>query len=114
MSGNGDQVIAKLIEMGFENSAVVEAVEAVGPLFDEAIEYVLNGSNRNCNGVSNTSSSSHCFKNNGNGKTQGKRGLGQSSILDHFQSRQKRSQSDVVSDGLVSRAGSVVLPGVVG
>ncbi|KAJ0080534.1 hypothetical protein Patl1_22544 [Pistacia atlantica] len=96
MSGNGDQVIVKLIEMGFENSAVVEAV---GPLFDEAIEYVLNGSNRNCNGVSNTSSSSHCF--NGNGKTQGKRGLGQSSILDHFQSRQERSKSDVVSDGLM-------------
>lgn len=116
MSGDGtssDQVIVKLIEMGFEKSAVVEAVEAVGPLFDEAIGYILNGSNRNCKGVSTTSSSSHCFRNNGNGKTQVKRGR-QSSILDHFQSKQKRSKSDVVSDGLVSGSGSVVLPAVVG
>ncbi|XP_044475735.1 ATP-dependent DNA helicase Q-like SIM [Mangifera indica] len=115
MSGDGtssDQVIVKLIEMGFEKSAVVEAVEAVGPLFDEAIGYILNGSNRNCKGVSTASSSSHCFRNNGNGKTQVKRGR-QSSILDHFQSKQKRSKSDVVSDGLVSGSGSVVLPAVV-
>ncbi|KAL5786819.1 hypothetical protein ACOSQ2_009211 [Xanthoceras sorbifolium] len=115
MSGDGtssDQVVAKLIEMGFENSTVLEAVKAVGPSDHNAIEYILNGSHENCKGKKISRS---------NGKTLGKRAFSatssagqmrQSSILDHLQSRSrpKQSRSDVVSDVSISR--SVALPSV--
>lgn len=122
MSGSGtlyDEVIAKLIEMGFENSDITEAVETVGPSFNDAIEYILNGSVRNSKGKSSSCSSKCATK---NGKILGKRTLlsasslgqmRQSSLLDHFQSgnRQKRGKRNVVDD--VSVSGSVVSPSVV-
>ncbi|KAK3200246.1 hypothetical protein Dsin_023661 [Dipteronia sinensis] len=116
MSGDGctssDQVITKLIEMGFENSTVIEAVKAVGPSYHNAIEYILNGSHENCKGTKISTS---------NGKTLGKRAFSatssggqmrQSSILDHLRSgtRPKQSRSDAVSDVSISR--SVALPSI--
>ncbi|GLT72437.1 hypothetical protein SLA2020_443720 [Shorea laevis] len=120
MDGNNissNQVIERLIEMGFEHSAVTEAVKAKGPSFDDALEHVLNGSRRNGGG---TSSSSTCSISNG--KAVRKKALSslhpssqtrQSSILNHFQftARPKRSRVDVLSDVLVS--GSNVLPSYV-
>lgn len=120
MDGNNissNQVIERLIEMGFEHSAVTEAVKAKGPSFDDVLEHVLNGSRRNGGG---TSSSSTCSISNG--KAVQKKALSslhpssqtrQSSILNHFQftARPKRSRVDVLSDVLVS--GSNVLPSYV-
>ncbi|KAH9755197.1 ATP-dependent DNA helicase q-like sim [Citrus sinensis] len=122
MSGSGtsrDEVIAKLIEMGFDDSDITEAVETVGPSFNDAIEYILNGSVRNSKGKS-VSWSSKCVTENG--KTLGKRTLSsanslgqmrQASLLDHFQSgnRQKRGKRNVGDD--VSVSGSVVSPSIV-
>ncbi|KAF3454518.1 hypothetical protein FNV43_RR04966 [Rhamnella rubrinervis] len=107
MSSQGissDQVIAKLIEMGFENSTVIEAVQAVGPSFDDAVEYILNSRNRNGDRVTR---SSKCRSSNA--KVLSKRALTsssplgqmrQSSMLEHFQSpgRPKRSRIDVVAN----------------
>ncbi|KAJ4719432.1 ATP-dependent DNA helicase [Melia azedarach] len=111
MSGvdsSSDEVIAKLIDMGFENSAIMEAVEAIGPSLHGAIEYILNGSLRNPIGKS---SSSICSTSDG--KTLGKRTLlsasspgvmRQSSLLDHcqFTTRYKRGKSKAVADLPVS------------
>lgn len=122
MSGSGtsrDEVIAKLIEMGFDDSDITEAVETVGPSFNDGIEYILNGSVRNSKGKS-VSWSSKCVTENG--KTLGKRTLSsanslgqmrQASLLDHFQSgnRQKRGKRNVGDD--VSVSGSVVSPSIV-
>lgn len=49
MEGEGDnvacdQVTAELISMGFEFSDVAEAINAVGPSLDMAVEYILNDS----------------------------------------------------------------------
>lgn len=102
------QVIEKLIEMGFENFTVKEAVEAMGPSFDAALEYILNGEG--------PSSSSRCSMRNK--EALPKRTLSslcpssetrQSSILDHFQSigKPKRRRVDVLPNVL---SGSNVLP----
>lgn len=121
MNANGvsaDEVIAKLLEMGFENSTVKKAVKEVGPSFDDALDYILNGccsTNRRATRASSTSSSSMR-----NVKAPGKRSLPtsfppaqirQSSILEHFQSnsRHKRSKTDGVPD--VSVSGSEIVRG---
>ena len=109
-----DQVTKKLIEMGFENSDAVEAVNAVGPSVDDAVEYVLNGGRRN---TISASTGSQCSSRDG--KSLGKRAMSlsqstgqmkQSSIWDHFQStsKPKRSRGNDVVDVFVSR--SEVLP----
>ncbi|XP_022719419.1 ATP-dependent DNA helicase Q-like SIM isoform X2 [Durio zibethinus] len=117
MGGNdlsSDQVIKKLIEMGFENSDAIEAVESVGPSVDDAVEYVLKGCRRNNLGAS---ISSQCSSRDG--KSLGKRAtsllqsmgrMRQTSIWDHFQSAStpKRIRGNDVSDAVVSR--SQVLP----
>ncbi|KAM1802118.1 hypothetical protein ACFX11_033628 [Malus domestica] len=104
-SSDEDEVIAKLLDMGFENSAVVDAVKEVGPSFDDALDYVLNGCSRNNQGAL---SSSRCTTRNV--KALGKRAftapgqIRQSSILDHFHStgRPKRIKTEVVPDVSVS------------
>lgn len=52
-----DQIIANLVDMGFDISRITEAIEVVGPSLDNAIEFILNDSHRN-NKVASTSSSS--------------------------------------------------------
>lgn len=127
MDGNdasSDQVFEKLIEMGFEDFAVKEGVKARGPSFVDALDYILNGPCRNGGGTSSSSRGSM-----GNKKALRKRASSflhpsgetrQSSILDHFQFkdrpkqskvevvRPKQSKVDVVPDMLVS--GSNVSP----
>ncbi|PSS10121.1 ATP-dependent DNA helicase Q-like [Actinidia chinensis var. chinensis] len=111
---SSDQVIAELIGMGFEFSDVAEAIKAVGPSLEDAIEFILNGSRRNST-ISSTSSK--CSTRNV--KTLGKRKLltscspdrmRQSIITEHLQSagRTKRSKINTEYDELVS--GSQVLP----
>ncbi|XP_062084800.1 ATP-dependent DNA helicase Q-like SIM isoform X2 [Humulus lupulus] len=106
MNGNSisseEDVVSKLIEMGFENSNAVEAVKLVGPSLDDAVEYILNGCRRNSHRATSNSTS---FENNV--KALGKRDMSstcvsgqkrQSSILEHFQStsRNKRSATAIV------------------
>ncbi|PON81702.1 DNA helicase, ATP-dependent [Trema orientale] len=107
MNGNGigissEQVISKLIEMGFENSNVIEAVKVVGPSVDDAVDYILNGCLRNSHRTtSNSTSSANNVKALGRKAPSSSCSSGQkrqSSILEHFQSagRTKRSATAVV------------------
>uniref|UniRef100_A0A803PSS6 ATP-dependent DNA helicase n=1 Tax=Cannabis sativa TaxID=3483 RepID=A0A803PSS6_CANSA len=106
MNGNSisseEDVVSKLIEMGFENSIAVEAVKLVGPSVDDAVEHILNGCRRNSHRTTSNSTSSE-----NNVKALGKRTMysscvsgqkRQSSILEHFQStsRNKRRETEVV------------------
>ncbi|GLT94903.1 hypothetical protein SLE2022_126150 [Rubroshorea leprosula] len=113
MGGNDEsskQVIESLTGMGFENSDIMEAVKAVGPSLDAAVEYILNGCCRNSKEASTSSKS--CVSNR---KSQGKRDsisrcIGQtrqSSILDHFQSNRGRVSG--ITNASASR--SEVVPG---
>ncbi|XP_052480031.1 ATP-dependent DNA helicase Q-like SIM [Gossypium raimondii] len=117
MGGNdvsSDQVIKKLIEMGFEHSNAIEAVKAVGPSVDDAVEYVLNGCGRNpLSGTTSFQCSSRDVKNLGKRvmtSSQSNGEIRQSRIWEHFQptSKPKRSRGNDVSDGVMS--GSKVLP----
>ena len=122
MGGNNvksDQIIAELIEMGFEFPAVIEAIEVVGPSLDGAVEFILNGPFRTSRGAS---SSSKCSTNTG--KTPGKRPLTsshslgrmhQSSITEHLQSigRSKRTRTNSGYD-TVPLHRSEMLPGHLG
>ncbi|KAA3472653.1 ATP-dependent DNA helicase Q-like SIM [Gossypium australe] len=117
MGGNdvsSDQVIKKLIEMGFEHSNAIEAVKAVGPSVDDAVEYVLNGCGRNpLSGTTSFQCSSRDVKSLGKRvmtSSQSKGEIRQSRIWEHFRptSKPKRSRGNDVSDGVMS--GSNVLP----
>ncbi|KAA8545156.1 hypothetical protein F0562_019955 [Nyssa sinensis] len=114
---SSDQVITELIGMGFEFSDVTEAIKAVGPSLEDAVDFILNGSHRNnkC-----ASGSSKCSTNNE--KALGKRVLSSSgfsgrmrlsTIMDHLKSadRPKRSRTNVESN--VSVSGSEALPNLV-
>ncbi|GMP40216.1 hypothetical protein CsSME_00010754 [Camellia sinensis var. sinensis] len=111
---SSDQVVAELIGMGFEFSDVTEAIKAVGPSLEDAIEFILNGS---CRNSTVASASSKCSTSNG--KALGKRALSasrssdrmrQSTIMERLQStgRPKRSKTNTESN--VSVTGSQVLP----
>ncbi|XP_057792012.1 ATP-dependent DNA helicase Q-like SIM isoform X2 [Salvia miltiorrhiza] len=70
MDGNdvtSDKVIAELVDMGFDILDIAEAIKAVGPSLDNAIELILNSSRRNDR---NASTSSMCLTDN---KVTGKR-----------------------------------------
>ncbi|KAL0364808.1 UNVERIFIED_CONTAM: ATP-dependent DNA helicase Q-like SIM [Sesamum angustifolium] len=70
MDGNditSDQIIAELVDMGFDISDIREAVKAVGPSLDNAIDFILNDSHRN---NADASTSVVCLTNN---KVLGKR-----------------------------------------
>ncbi|XVF57497.1 hypothetical protein PTKIN_Ptkin06aG0210000 [Pterospermum kingtungense] len=113
MDGNdvllSDQVIKRLIEMGFENSDAIEAVNAVGPSVDDAVGYVLNGRRKNTLGASTGSQcASRDRESAGKGKgamslSQSTGKMKQSRIWDHFQStsKPKRSRGNDVPDAFV-------------
>ncbi|CAL5378784.1 unnamed protein product [Camellia sinensis] len=111
---SSNQVVAELIGMGFEFSDVSEAIKAVSPSLEDAIEFILNGS---CRNSTVASASSKCSTSNG--KALGKRALSashssdrmrQSTIMEHLQStgRPKRSKTNTESN--VSVSGSQLLP----
>ncbi|KAF2316844.1 hypothetical protein GH714_042185 [Hevea brasiliensis] len=112
---SSEEVIAKLIEMGFENSSAVQAVKKVGPLFNDAVEYILNGSCGDCGGAPSNSEYS-----TSNRKALGKRTLSsaalgqmrQSSILNHFQytGTPKRSRNNNVPDISISSSEILARP----
>ncbi|WOG84369.1 hypothetical protein DCAR_0103552 [Daucus carota subsp. sativus] len=64
-SVNCDQAIAELFEMGFRFSRIIEAINAVGPSVDDAVEYIFNDSR---NDEMAESHSSDDLPEKGNGK----------------------------------------------
>ncbi|VVB15242.1 unnamed protein product [Arabis nemorensis] len=89
---SSNQVVMKLVEMGFEKLDAIEAVKAVGKSCDDAVEYILKGNHRTCGFAP---ASSLCSTRNN--KTLCKRAMPssslsssgsmrQSSLLDHFKS----------------------------
>lgn len=106
---SSDQVVMKLVEMGFEKLDAMEAVKAVGKSCDDAVEYILKGHHRT--GGFAPASSLCCTKNN---NTIGQRAMPssssfssgsmrQSSLLDHFNSvdrSKKMGDSFVLSSQL--------------
>ncbi|KAF5195089.1 Atp-dependent dna helicase [Thalictrum thalictroides] len=111
MEGNDvstDHVVAGLIEMGFESSQVMEAIESVGPSIDSAVEFILNASQRKSSGAF---SGSNCSTSNAH--TLGKRSVSssrplgrmkQSSIVKHLESTTtpKRIKTQDTSHATVS------------
>ncbi|RAL47337.1 hypothetical protein DM860_013302 [Cuscuta australis] len=104
--GSTDQIVTKLIDMGFESFQAMEAVEAVGPTLNEAVDYILNHSSKNNGGVSITPNNSAPGNKS---KNLGKRSssmscpsgqMRQSSIMEHLQplGKPKKSRSSVVSN----------------
>ncbi|XP_024029103.1 ATP-dependent DNA helicase Q-like SIM isoform X2 [Morus notabilis] len=91
MNGNNNisskQVIAKLTEMGFENSNAVEAVKVVGPSVDDAVESMLNGCRRNNHTATSSSISTNPAK-----IIKSSDQKRQSTILEHFQSINKANR----------------------
>ncbi|TKY52246.1 ATP-dependent DNA helicase Q SIM [Spatholobus suberectus] len=84
MDGNSacsDQVIAEMIEMGFEYSNIVEAVRVVGPSIPSAVEHILNN-------TSTHTSKLHAHSGNALKKQPLRtcRQVRQSKIFDHFHS----------------------------
>lgn len=88
--GSTDQVVAQLIDMGFESFQVMEALEAVGPSLNDAVDRILNHPSKNSKGVSTASNFSAANKNS---KSLGKRSFSmlrpsgqmrQSSIMEHL------------------------------
>ncbi|CAH8390181.1 unnamed protein product [Eruca vesicaria subsp. sativa] len=118
LDSSADEVVMKLVEMGFAKLDALEAVKAVGKSCDEAVEYLL----KRTGGFSSASSTK-----NSNNKTLGKRAMPssfssgsmrQSSLLDHFRSvdrNKKKSDSfvtTVVSDPSEEMIKSLPLPQV--
>ncbi|KAJ0253783.1 ATP-dependent DNA helicase Q-like SIM [Hirschfeldia incana] len=91
IDSSSDEVVTKLVEMGFAKLDALEAVKAVGKSCDEAVEYLL----KRTGGFSSATSLCSAKNNSDNNKTLGKRALPssfsfgsmrQSSLFDHFRS----------------------------
>ncbi|KAL0384806.1 UNVERIFIED_CONTAM: ATP-dependent DNA helicase Q-like SIM [Sesamum radiatum] len=110
MDGNditSDQITAELVDMGFDISDITEAVKAVGPSLDNAIDFILNDTHRNNAGASNS------VMRLTNNKVLGKRAtsslqpsgkLRQPNITEHLKlaSGTKRSKTKGLCDAFVS------------
>lgn len=83
---SSDLIIAKLLEMGFDYTKVMEAVDVVGPCLADSIEFILKGSNDD--GISNKVSNLHVTNPMGSLDSSSllKTRLKQSSIKDLLQS----------------------------
>lgn len=107
---DGDAVIAKLVEMGFEYSSAVEAVKVAGASINDAADYILNGPWRTNLGASTSSNRSKvCVKASGKSASSLSQPSGrmwQSNILDHFGTKRqtKRSRFNVAKDVLDARS----------
>ncbi|KAL2491936.1 ATP-dependent DNA helicase Q-like SIM [Abeliophyllum distichum] len=110
-----DHAIAELVGMGFEFSDITEAVKAVGPSLDDAVEFILNSSRRT-NSVA--SSSSACL--NVSNKALGKRAtsstesfgkMRQQSITEHLMSASRPKRSKATIEPQASASKTNILPG---
>lgn len=84
-----DRVIAELVGMGFEFSNVTEAVKAVGPSMDSALEYILNDTRKKSDGASSSTclaGSTKSLRRRSLSSSQSLGKLRQPSIMEHLQS----------------------------
>ncbi|KAK7277949.1 hypothetical protein RJT34_22970 [Clitoria ternatea] len=85
---SSDQVIAEMVEMGFEHSDIVEAIKLAGPSIPRAVEHILNkGEASSSTRTSKSELKTHNW--NAPRKKQplrSSRQVRQSRILDHFES----------------------------
>ncbi|MED6193479.1 hypothetical protein PIB30_019952 [Stylosanthes scabra] len=98
---SSDQVIVKMLEMGFEYSTIVEAIKTVGLSIPNVLEHILRDGNGNGSGRATTSSKASTTTRQplkscaSDGKALKRKALSstsqarQSSILDHFRSNDK-------------------------
>ncbi|KAL9261653.1 ATP-dependent DNA helicase Q-like SIM-like protein, partial [Drosera capensis] len=107
---SSNHVVAELLQMGFENSLVALAVEAVGPFLDKAVDYVLRNSCRDDKNASNSAACTSLSRGNPLGKRRGKLGhmsskMRQSSIMEHLRcmpplKKKKTVAADEMSIGM--------------
>lgn len=111
---DSDHVTAELVGMGFEFSDITEAVKAVGASLDDAVEFILNSSQRT---NSSASSSSACL--NVSNKVLGKRTpsstesfgkMRQQSITEHLMSASMAKRSKVTIESHASAPKSSIFP----
>ncbi|CAL0320970.1 unnamed protein product [Lupinus luteus] len=120
MDGNNlssDQVIAEMLDMGFEHSNIVEAIKVVGPSITSVVDHILNGasvvSRTNCEASSSTSTAIKSKVHANNGEVLKKRTLlpsgqvRQSRILDHFQPTNGKVKESTKSHVAVDAVGNV-------
>ncbi|XP_054801926.1 ATP-dependent DNA helicase Q-like SIM [Prosopis cineraria] len=105
---SSDQVIAEMLEMGFEYANVVEALKAAGPSIHSALEFILNNAGRNCGRTSLASINNSKFyarnekgfrkRDSTSASSHSLSYVRQSSILDHLQSANEstKSKTDIV------------------
>lgn len=79
-----DQIIANLVDMGFDISRITEAIEVVGPSLDNAVDFILNDSHRNDKGASTSSTSLTKNKVLGKRATTSSSKLRQPNITEHL------------------------------
>ncbi|XP_061338028.1 ATP-dependent DNA helicase Q-like SIM [Gastrolobium bilobum] len=100
---SSDQVIAEMVEMGFEYSNILEAIKVVGPSITSAVEHILNRTSSEAETSTTHNSKIHTH----HGKPLKKRALPlsrqvrQSRILEHFQSTDKVTESKNKNNDLV-------------
>ncbi|XP_020584819.1 ATP-dependent DNA helicase Q-like SIM [Phalaenopsis equestris] len=88
---SADHVISELLDMGFEFDKAIEALEAVGPVLNDAVDFILNDScNKNTYGKSQHvftySNTQNCSSQEDAKMSQSLRWMKQSHITDHLPS----------------------------
>ncbi|XP_057427230.1 ATP-dependent DNA helicase Q-like SIM isoform X3 [Lotus japonicus] len=108
---SSDQVIAEMVEMGFQHSTILEAIEAVGPSIRSAVEHIFKTTTIS-NPNPNPEPPTHTFKSR-NGNALNKQSLPSSSShpkpIDHYfkpigKVKSKKSENEVVVNDDVMRA----------
>ncbi|KAK7344246.1 hypothetical protein VNO77_13637 [Canavalia gladiata] len=102
MDGNNtslDQVIAEMVEMGFEHSNVLEAIKVVGPSIPSAVEHILNATSSSSSSPTTTTreaSFTRASKVHGKAlRRQPLRSCRQSRILDHYHSNDVKEHKEL-------------------
>ncbi|XAR49126.1 DNA helicase [Bertholletia excelsa] len=110
MDGSGtssDQIIAELIEMGFEFSDVTAAIKAAGPSLEDAVDFILNGSCKSssrCSSINKIASSKKALPAICSDRMR------QSTLVEHLQSRSGPKRLKTNSESNIPISGLKVLP----
>ncbi|ESQ32235.1 hypothetical protein EUTSA_v10003644mg [Eutrema salsugineum] len=97
LDSSSDEVVMKLVEMGFEKLVAMEAVKAVGNSCDDAVEYVLKGHHK-----SGTSKINKALGRRAMPSSFSSGPMRQSSLLDHFKSVDRNSKKGHSFDATVA------------
>lgn len=108
--GSADRVISELLDMGFEFAKALEALEAVGPVLNDAVNFILNDScNKNTYGKSQhavTCSKTQNFSGEDvKSSSESRQRMKQSHITDHLQSLSRGERDFSASSSKLSFPG---------